>query len=131
VQSLTFHPKEGRLNMKLFHCTTDSAAQQIMARGFRDGRLSGIVGSELRGVSLSAVPIDQNQGAKGNIVIEVTVPNSIDLHDFAVQEERLPTDPLLPGEVPESMPVWEWLVPSSVVNAWPRRQLSTDEADAL
>lgn len=74
----------------LFHTTTQPAAQSILESGFRDGQLSGIVGVEVLGVSLSIEPVDCNQGANGDTVIEVEVPDSLDLASYFVIEEGAP-----------------------------------------
>ena len=102
--------------MKLYHATTANAAETILACGFLDGHLTGF-GVEIRGVSFAAGPTEATMGsALGSApdsaaIIEVTVPEGVDLGDYVIEEE--------------GMPVWEWFVPSEVVNTWPRRLVST------
>lgn len=96
------HNEAGRV--VLFHATTHERAQSILAEGFRDGWLTG---TTCVGVSLSLEPASVNLGAKGDVVLELEVPDGIELREYFVVEE--------------DMPVWELLIPAEVANAWPRR----------
>jgi hypothetical protein len=54
---------------------TADAAEAIMRDGFRDGEGSyGFVDFDLRGVFVSVLPADVNDGAKGDQVPEVVLP---------------------------------------------------------
>lgn len=95
----------------LYH-TTDSA-EAILREGFRDGTSSYmLVGMTLTGVFLASRPVDGNEGAKGEQVIEVTLPDDLDLSRWAIEEEGLP--------------VWEWCVPAEVVNRHGSLRLLTE-----
>ncbi len=96
----------------LFH-TTD-AADEILSKGFRDG--SRFYGIRVSGVFLSSQPANVSDGATGEQVLQVEVPDAIGLDEYAIIEE--------------GHPVWEWCVPAQVVNAWARvRRLTDAEVD--
>lgn len=98
--------------MRMFH-TTDCAAA-ILAGGFRDGTGAYMFASvALQGVFLSSTPADVNDGASGDEVLEVMLPDGLDLSDWALVE--------VAGEP------WEWCVPAAVVNEWGSVRLMTDE----
>jgi hypothetical protein len=85
----------------LYHTT--GSAEAILRDGFRDGEGSYMfVGLRLRGVFLASRPVDGNEGAKGEQVLEVTLPDDLDISWWAIEEEGLP--------------VWEWCIPAEVVN---------------
>jgi hypothetical protein len=87
--------------VKLYH-TTDSAPA-ILRDGFRDRTGTYMfVGIALTGVFLAARPVDGNEGAKGDQVLEVAFPDGFDLSRWAIDEE--------------GTPVWEWCVPAEVIN---------------
>ena len=66
------------MSQRYYH-TTDAAAT-ILAEGFRDGQGSyGLATIELSGVFLSNVPVDGNEGAKGDQVLQVDLPDEVDL----------------------------------------------------
>lgn len=64
----------------LYHRTP--AASEILARGFRDAEGTYMLGIVLRGVWLSDVPLDSNEGAKGSELLEVLLPDGLDLSDW-------------------------------------------------
>jgi hypothetical protein len=102
--------------MRLFH-TTD-AADSILRTGFRPSEGTYMfVGIQLSdGVFLSNYPVGPNEGAKGDQVLEVLLPDEVVLSEYAIEEE--------------GQPVWEWYVPSSLVNSHGQvRLLTTDEID--
>lgn len=103
--------------MRLFHTT--EAAGAILAGGFRDAEGSyGLFETTLRGVFLSRTPADVNEGAKGDEVLEVVIPDNIDLADYAILEEN--------------RPAWEWCVPADLINRYGRvRLLSEEEVDRI
>jgi hypothetical protein len=87
--------------MRLFHRTGSAAA--ILSGGFRDGEGSYMLaGLTLRGVFLSDVPVDRNEGAKGGDLIEVLLPDGTDLADYEIAEE--------------GKPYREWCVPAAFLN---------------
>jgi hypothetical protein len=101
----------------LYHTT--NAADEILTGGFRDGEGSYMfVGITLRGVFLAGSPVDGNEGAKGDQVLEVAIPSNVELDEYAIEEE--------------GRPVWEWCVPADVINRHARvRLLSEEELDAI
>lgn len=97
---------------RLFH-TTD-AADDILADGFRDAEGSyGFVGLTLRGVFLASRPANVMYGATGGQVLEVLMPDDVDMTLYAIVEEDLP--------------VWEWIVPAELINRRARARLLTDD----
>jgi hypothetical protein len=101
--------------MRLFHRT--DAADAILAGGFRDGEGSYmLVGLTLRGVFLSNVPVDVNEGAKGDELLEVLLPDGTDLSEYELIEEGKP---------------WrEWCVPAALLNRMARAAVVPDDQDA-
>jgi hypothetical protein len=98
-----------------FH-TTD-AADAIILDGFRDGEGSYmLVGMTLRGVFIADVPVDVNEGAKGEDVLEVVLPDDVDLDDYEI--------------VCEIGTYREWCVPAELINSRGRvRLLSFEETE--
>ena len=83
--------------------TTD-AADQILHDGFRDATGSYMLANfELTGVFLGDSPMDINEGAKGDQVLQVEFPDDVDLGDFELIEEY--------------KPYREWCVPAALINA--------------
>ena len=71
----------------------------------------------LSGVFLSDVPLDINEGATGEDLIEVTLPEKVDLSGYELVED--------------GKPYREWCVPAELLNARALlRLLTEDEADA-
>jgi hypothetical protein len=101
----------------LYH-TTDSA-DAILQAGFRDGEGSyGIVNFDLRGVFVSVLPADISDGATGDQVLEVVLPDDLDLDEWSIVEE--------------GHPAWEWCIPAQVLNTRATvRLLTQDEVDAV
>ena len=102
--------------MILYH-TTD-AAEAILRDGFRDAEGTYMFAAlTLRGVFLAISPADVNDGAKGDQLLEVDLPDRLDLSAYAIVEE--------------GRPAWEWCMPADVINQHGRvRLLTEDEADA-
>ena len=98
--------------------TTDQA-EAILRDGFRDGTGSFMLaGLTLTGVFVSRWPVDVNEGAKGEQVLEVTLPDDLDLEPWEIAEE--------------DRPVWEWCVPADLLNERGTfRLLSDEELDEL
>ena len=57
----------------MFHRTTAAAAEAILTGGFRDGSGPYTTAERWSGVWLSDVPLDGNEGAKGDVLLEVTL----------------------------------------------------------
>lgn len=101
--------------MRLFH-TTDSA-KQILANGFHDGAGSyGLASYTLRGVFVAKRPAGISDGADGDQVLEVVLPDDVDLADYAIADE--------------GYPAWEWCLPADLLNSRAKvRLLAEQEAD--
>ncbi len=102
--------------MRLFHRTDHGP--EIVRDGFRDGAGSyGMATLWLEGVFLSDSPVDINEGATGEDLLEVTVDEAL-LPDYEIVEE-------LKG-------YREWCVPADLINRHGTiRLLSIAEEDAL
>lgn len=88
------------MTVKLFHTT--SAAEAILRDGFRDGvGPYGLVHGTLRGVFLSDRPLDLNEGAEGEDLLEVTLEENL-LGDYELVEKE--------------KPYREWCVPADLLN---------------
>jgi hypothetical protein len=75
----------------------------ILRDGLRDATGSYMfVGLELTGVWLGDRPMDINEGAKGDQILRVELPDAVDLDDFEVVED--------------GKPYREWCVPAALIN---------------
>ena len=93
------------------------AADDILRDCFRDGESSYMSNVILRGVWLSAVPLDIHEGACGDHVLEVELPDALAIEHEIVEEEK---------------PYREFLVSADVLNRQGRtRLLSQEEVDAI
>jgi hypothetical protein len=100
--------------VKVYHRTYHSDA--ILRDGFRDGYyiLAGI--GELRGIFVSAPwPLDENEGADGDVVLEVDVPEELFVEYEWVQD----------------IGYREAMIPAAKLNRCPVRVLDDDEIDEL
>lgn len=104
--------------MIVYHRTPH--ADPILEGGFRNGEGSyGLQHHTLRGVFVSEVPLDINEGAAGEDLLEVTLP-----HD-----EHRYTDFEL---IEKAKTYREWCIPAEVLNADAVvRRVTTEEEDAL
>jgi hypothetical protein len=59
--------------MIVYHSTTAETAKKIIEHGFHDGRGRFLTASEWVGVWVSDRPLDQNEGAKGDTVLQVNL----------------------------------------------------------
>lgn len=99
--------------MLVYHRTDH--AEAIMREGFRDGSYMLSIG-EQRGVFVSAdSPLDENEGACGDTVLVIEVP------------ERLFVD----YEWVQDIGYREAMIPAAKLNACPRRALTADEEGTL
>ena len=87
--------------MIFYHRTP--AAQAIVSGGFRDATGSYGFGIMLTGVWLADQPLDSNEGAKGEELLEVSVPDEVDLSGFEFIEDE--------------KGYREWCVPAALINA--------------
>jgi len=87
--------------MIVYHCTTEAAARQILANGFLDHTNHYMTDREWTGVWVSNLPLDNNEGASGETVLQVEIAEEI----------------LTPYEwVEEGKFYREWLVPADILN---------------
>ncbi|MEZ0095913.1 hypothetical protein [Streptacidiphilus sp. EB129] len=100
-----------------FH-TTD-ATEAILRDGFRDAEGTyKLVGFTLRGVFIADVPMDTNEGAKGEQLLEIVFPDDVNLENFELVEE--------------GKPYREWCVPAELLNEHgARRLLAGSERDEV
>jgi hypothetical protein len=87
--------------MRYYHSTTRGAAGSILRSGFRDRTGYYGFGFPLTGVWLAPEPVDINDGAKGNNVLEVVMPDHVDLTAFEIAQG----------------PYREWCVPAALINS--------------
>jgi hypothetical protein len=87
--------------MILYHRTRASAAELILCDGFRDGVGTHMTTEEHRGVWFSNVPLDSNEGADGDTLLRVELPEQA-IEEFEWIEDR--------------KPYREWLVPARLIN---------------
>jgi hypothetical protein len=102
--------------------TTD-AANTILAEGFRDTTGSYMLHDfELTGVWLADRPLNCNQGAKGDQVLRVELPDDLELREIVELDED--GNPAIGG-------YREWDVPAALINEHATVTLmSDDELDA-
>ncbi len=87
--------------MKLYHQTWHG--EQILSSGFRDGEGTYLTSNTYRGVWLSDRPLDCNDGAEGDYLLCVEIPESVVAdHEW----------------VEESKTYREFLVPAAIVNRY-------------
>jgi len=104
--------------MKFYHRTTREAADAILVHGFQDAEGPYMTANIHRGVWISDMPLDVNEGAKGEVLLAVEV--AVDVAD-ADQWEW----------IEEGKLYREWLVPAAWLNERGCvRELSEEEEDA-
>jgi len=101
-----------------FYHRTD-AARAILDGGFRDATGSYMFARiTLTGVWLADQPLDSNEGAKGNDLLEVTMPDEMDLSGFEI--------------VGDNAGYREWCVPAALINRHGTvRQVGPAEEDEI
>jgi hypothetical protein len=93
--------RQGTPMISLYHRTYDAVAEIILRDGFRDGAGTYMTTEEHSGVWLSNVPLDGNEGAKGDALLRLELPEK-DITDFEWIED--------------GKPYREWLIPAALVN---------------
>jgi hypothetical protein len=63
--------------MRLYHRTTRQAARRIVAEGFRDGQGRYMTAQIHRGVWGADQILDENEGARGDTVLVVVIPEAV------------------------------------------------------
>lgn len=89
--------------MIAYHTTTPDAARKILAEGFRDGTDYYLTSTRHTGVWLSDCLLGASEGAKGEQVLEVCLPDDFDLSEWEWVEE--------------DKPYREFLVPADRINS--------------
>lgn len=102
--------------MILYHRTDPESAKQIQAHGFRDGVGYHGTTSEHSGVWLSNVPLDENEGAFGDVLLEITVS----LTEAEVSEYEW---------VEEGKGYREFQIPAELINPTMQIRVVEDRAD--
>jgi len=87
--------------MVLYHCTP--AADAIIRGGFRDSTGCYMMSVEITGVFFSNWPLDINEGAKGDTVLSLEIPEEKIL-DFEIVED--------------DKPYREWCIPADLANSY-------------
>jgi hypothetical protein len=103
--------------VRYFHTT--SAAGSILAEGFRDSTGSYMLAAlTLTGVFLGDRPMDMNEGARGEQVLDVTLPSDVGLCEYELIEDE--------------KPYREWCVPAALLNEHATiRLLGQEEVDEI
>ena len=103
--------------MNLYYVTDAAAAEASVRDGFRDGKGSLDVDPNWpHGVRVSDEPLSVYDGACGDEMVEVVVPDS---------------SPLDAELFDEAEGHRQWCVSAHVLNEWPRRRLNTTDVEAL
>lgn len=89
--------------MILYHRAPKDAVNAILEHGFKDGSGHYLTTHTYSGVWLSNVPLDENEGACGDCLLEVLV----ELSDGEIAKYEW---------IEDGKPYREFLVPASVVN---------------
>lgn len=100
--------------MKLYHRTTAASAEAILRGGFKDGTGHYLTDQLHSGVWLSNEPLDCNEGARGDVLLEAALDMTED--DLAFYEWP-----------EEGKPYREWLIPAVIVNAKATVRVVEDE----
>jgi hypothetical protein len=89
--------------MILYHRTSRENAESIAKDGFRDATGTYFTNQEFSGVWVSDLPLDQNEGAWGDVLLEIT----LNVPESAIADYEW---------VEEGKPYREWLVPAALIN---------------
>ena len=87
--------------MILYHRTHAAIAEPILCDGFRDGTGTYLTTEEHSGVWLSNVPLDINEGAEGDTLLQLDLPEQT-IADYEWRED--------------GKRYREWLVPARLIN---------------
>jgi hypothetical protein len=101
--------------MKLYHRTTASRAEAILRDGFKDGTGHYLTDQLHSGVWLSNEPLDCNEGATGDVLLEVEGLIDAELAAYEWVEE---------GKTYR-----EWLIPAAIVNTKATVRIVDDEGE--
>jgi hypothetical protein len=104
-----------KLNLKMPVYHTTDASEAILAEGFKDGEGTYMSGEWYSGVWVADVPVDANEGAKGDVVLTLEIPTEVFTQYEWVDEGA------------EDKTYREALIPASILNSYGRPQICTDE----
>jgi hypothetical protein len=77
------------VTVRYFHTT--HAADAILRDGFRDNTSNYLMSAlTLTGVFIADRPLDANEGAKGDQLLEIELPGDLDLHEYELVEDQKP-----------------------------------------
>ena len=85
--------------MKVFHNTRRTAAEAIMSGGFIDAEGSHMTTNVYRGVWVSNVPLDINEGADGDTLLSFELDESVFREYEWVEDEKPYRESLIPAEI--------------------------------
>ncbi|MBN3949062.1 MAG: hypothetical protein HWQ38_22380 [Nostoc sp. NMS7] len=100
--------------MLTYHRT--NASEVIMKEGFKDGTGTYMTGEFHTGVWFSNFPIDANEGAFGDVVLSLDIPEEV-----FIQYEWVEESPEVENKYRES------LIPASIVNKFGKPEIVSDE----
>ena len=83
--------------MRVYHRT--NAAQTILQRGFRDGKGCYLTDSIHTGVWVSDVPLDENEGACGDSLITLEIPEELFAQHEWIEEFKTYREALIPAKL--------------------------------
>ena len=105
--------------MTIYYHRTD-AAEAILREGLRDN--NGLVGAyhaDIEGVFLSNRPLNCMEGTKGEQLLEVAFPSTLDLSYYEIVDDN-------------NTSYREWYIPAEIINLHAKvRLLSADEEDQI
>ena len=106
--------------MRLYHRTTQDAADNIIAVGFKDKCGTYLTDREWKGVWLSDVPLDINDGPSGDVLLEI----NLDMPDHDLSEKY--------EWIEDGKTEREFLVPAKLINEKGRiRRVSAEEEEYI
>lgn len=83
--------------MRLYHHTY--ATQSILSDGFKDGEGYYLTTSLHQGVWLSDCPLDINEGADGDTLLSIDIPDNVIADYEWIEEEKPYREFLIPAEI--------------------------------
>jgi hypothetical protein len=104
--------------MILYHRTDQEAAETILRNGFRDGIEKYMTNTTHSGVWLSNIPLDENEGAFGDILLEV----STDMTESEIAEYEW---------IEEGKGYREFLIPAIEINSRMKVRIVDDRREWL
>ena len=87
--------------MRIYHRTFHSAA--ILQEGFRDTTGTYMTGYEFTGVWVSDIPLDENEGADGDVLLALDIPEEIFVKYEWVEAEKPYRESLIPAKILNSL----------------------------